>query len=282
MFNTSIFNINSNYQETGQYSHVFKHFDEHGLISYYDYIFLLAVLSKNDKNFNIAFNLLDYNDDGVIDLNEYTTLNKYMTKIDESILQNDVINDNTINETEIPNLLKSLFFDINGQSHLSFKAFEAFAHALHFEIWFEEFLILVQEDFKDNNLTLPDNPQAENFNISAKLFTQAILRNTQLPSNQIDIKLETVEEKFKDTTISFDEFVNFNKLLLSLDDFVQIVNFLEQSNQEIGLMLLLKRLKCPQMWIFLILLVKFCLFCLILTMTVAVLEKKFLIYFRVD
>ncbi|KRY40007.1 Calcium uptake protein 3, mitochondrial [Trichinella spiralis] len=49
----------------------FRDANHHGLISYFDYLFLLSLLSEPESRFRIAFDLFDQNKDGKLEMDEF-------------------------------------------------------------------------------------------------------------------------------------------------------------------------------------------------------------------
>lgn len=64
---------------------IFKSFSKDGLISYHDYAFLLAILTKHEHYFHIAFKVLDVDFSGYLEETEYSELERCSSKSKISI-----------------------------------------------------------------------------------------------------------------------------------------------------------------------------------------------------
>ena len=79
-----------------------------------------------------------------------------------------------------------------------------------------------------------DTNIATSSKISARSFAIAVLRNTQLPPDEIEARITKIANIYPDETINFEDFIDYNKFLLSLDDFAIGLRFMEKSDFKIG------------------------------------------------
>ena len=70
--------------------------------------------------------------------------------------------------------------------------------------------------------------------ISAKSFAITVLRNTQFPPEEIKLRIDKIAKLFPETRVDFQVFFDFNRFMLSLDDFAKGLQFLEQSEGGVG------------------------------------------------
>ena len=79
-------------------------FENQCLLNYYDYVFLLSLISKSEHKLHLAFELLDYNGDYTLDLLEYNLLEKYLVPAHEhEDSEDDNENENEDNQTKNEN-----------------------------------------------------------------------------------------------------------------------------------------------------------------------------------
>ena len=77
-------------------------------------------------------------------------------------------------------------------------------------------------------------PPAFKKTISAKSFAITVLRNTQFPPEEIKLRVDKIQALFPEHRVDFPSFTDFNKFLLSLDNFAKGLQFLEQSGTGVG------------------------------------------------
>ena len=83
-------------------------------------------------------------------------------------------------------------------------------------------------------LEIGENTPISSSEISAKSFSIAVLRNTQLPPDEIEARIDKIANMYSNETVSFEEFLNFNKFLQGLDDFAIALRFMEKGKFKIG------------------------------------------------
>lgn len=134
---------------------ILSRINQTGLISYSDYVFLLTLLSKTEHSFHLAFNLLDHNSDNFIDYEEFEKLESFMCHLKTHSEHNSEAESNNsgkfspndLENFHSPNLLKKLFFGVDGHRTLSFERFKTFTKAIQFEVLKSEFDLLKEMDW---------------------------------------------------------------------------------------------------------------------------------------
>ena len=117
-----------------------------------------------------------------------------------------------------------MFFDTDYNGKIDFTKFYAFALALHKEVLKKEFQILQNDENMPNTLS----------GISAKSFAIAVLRNTQLPQDEVEARVQKIHKLYPHERINFEDFFNYNRFLMSLEDFATGLHFMERSEFKIG------------------------------------------------
>nr|CAH7720288.1 unnamed protein product [Callosobruchus chinensis] len=192
-------------------SRLFRDIHHHGIISYVEYLFLLSMLSKPRTQFKIAFNAIDRDENGVVDLDEYCIIERIFSDIwkgRKERLSGDDKKDTEDSEAihmehDVQTTLKLHFFGPDGKSVLSFKSFSKFTRDLQKEVLETEFF-----EF------------ARGFDVISEVeFLKIILRYSFLDTYDYREYLDDVL-KIKDPKgITFDEFKDFCDFLNHLEDF---------------------------------------------------------------
>ena len=235
------------------------HFNQTGVINFTDYLFLLSILSKSNHKLNLGFELLDYNGDQTIDIDEFQELEKMI-----------VGNSNYVRKNLQPdNLLRSVFFGEDLNDNLDFPKFLKISNLVREEILREEFgvlkrlefereedfierknsklqtgandehgLIIDDEDDDDEKETeISKNNQAINRSkligpnhILPESFAHAILRQTNLPKDERETRQTHIKKFFQDSEIiiSYQEYNDFNQFLFALEDIAKVLKFVEK------------------------------------------------------
>ena len=249
-------------------------FGNKGLLNFYDYLFLHSVISKSHRKLHLAFELLDYDGSGTVDLYEYTSLERFLShqteEQDNSNKAQSAANNNSsgfrhYNDVRIPNLLKLYFFGEDGKDELDQARFDHFCKIIQREVLQQEFRLLMQADYQDLIQALKEEDEddlgdgefsprtqidlhkttaieenkdfadpktkidSQNDTISGKNFAVAILRNTQLPSAQIEELLEKLLTENPDVKINFLDYMDFFDFLLNVDEVAEILKFIEKN-----------------------------------------------------
>ncbi|KAH7298673.1 hypothetical protein KP509_25G053500 [Ceratopteris richardii] len=185
-------------------SNFFMLFDTNGdgLISFSEYIFLIALLSIPECSFSTAVKMFDKNGDGTIDRQEFQkVMNSMRAQMRKNIRQYDGLRTGMKVEKNVEECgLIEFFFGKDGQKLLRHEDFEQFLRKLHEEIIHLEFY---HYDYLDRGT------------ISAKDFGLSLVAAADL--SRLKEYLERVEElgneaSYKDCRITFEEFRNFAEL----------------------------------------------------------------------
>lgn len=227
------------------------HFNNDGLINFTDYLFLLSILSKSNHKLNLAFELLDYNGDNSIDKHEFQELEKLIAGNSPDIPRAKISD---------KNLLRTVFFGQDFEETLDFPKFLRISNVIREEILRKEFEILKQveenslknqemvtigDDEHDNlNLDIENNGDLENDvknnigenHILPESFAKSILRHTNLPKDEREMRTahikELYKEKYESYIISFEEYRDFSQFLFALEDIAKVLKFVEKGQQE--------------------------------------------------
>lgn len=163
------------------------------IITFADYIFLVAVLIKPQKVFRIMFDALDEDGDGRIDLQEFLILEKMLNK-------------NRSPETLFKTSLQVHLFGQNGKNTLTYEEFESFILRLQRDVSWKKFRALSEGSSK----------------ISEEVFAEFALNSKTYDQK----RLNALGSK----GITFEDFHNFCQLLKHLDDFSEGLKMVRVAN----------------------------------------------------
>ncbi|XP_048761828.2 calcium uptake protein 1, mitochondrial-like isoform X2 [Ostrea edulis] len=193
---------------------IFYQMGESGLISFSDYIFLLTVLSTPPRNFQIAFQMFDFNGDGEVDIEEFEKVNaiiRNQTSIGKRHKDHAVTG--SVNKG-VGSVLLTYFFGPDGKKKLTVKEFLTFQQRLQNEVLrieFDRYDPLYEEKGK----------------ISEKDFGRILLTYAGYPDQKKSRMLKRVKKKYKEDPkgITFDEYLNFWMFLKSINDVDTALSF---------------------------------------------------------
>ena len=230
-------------KENPEYQMILNYFEQDGLINYYDYVFLHSILSKSSTKLHLAFELLDYNGDNFVDINEYNQLEKFISKNssksgrennnDKNLIENGVKTGCEIDPSEF-NFLKLIFFGEQGDEKLTSERFKKFCYDIHREILWNEFSTLLEEPFDRSS----PKHQLNYYNqtIPSDTFVRNIFVNTDLPETEINERALLIANDpiLSKTKISFKQFITFNYFLTVIDDILEIAKFISNIKHRIN------------------------------------------------
>lgn len=252
------FNRNLN-NEHPNHDQFLNHFNQFGVINFTDYLFLLSILSKSNHKLNLGFELLDYNGDQTIDIDEFKELEKMIVGNSDYVRQN----------LQEDNLLRSVFFGLSLDDNLDFPKFMKISNLVREEIMREEFRVLkilendVENEFdrrnselqplcdvsddehsllisekeeekstiKENSTKVKNRSEMIGSNhLLPETFAHSILRQTNLPKDERDNRQMHIRKLFQnsDITIGYEEYRDFNQFLFALEDIAKVLKFVEK------------------------------------------------------
>ncbi|VDK73604.1 unnamed protein product [Dibothriocephalus latus] len=208
---------------------VFYCLDENALISFTDFVFLLTVISTPPRQFEIAFRMFDINGDGELDANEFNVVRTVI--LDTTAVgkrHRDHLTTGSTLKPVIRSALHKYFFGADGNEKLTIAKFIDFQARLQAEITRLEFERLGPQDGL----------------ISERAFAKSLLTYAGFSENRRRIMLRRVKQKF-DTSeddddeeaeekqdskeeprgISFQDFLDFSRLLRSISDLDTALTF---------------------------------------------------------
>ncbi|XP_073439138.1 calcium uptake protein 2, mitochondrial [Dendrobates tinctorius] len=112
----------------------FRDLGDNGLISFTEYLFLLTILTKPKTGFQIAFQMLDTDDNDQVDKKEFFKLQKILGTKDEFKME-----DSTSESEDINTTLLVHFFGRGGRDKLQYASFYRFMENLQTEVQEMEF-----------------------------------------------------------------------------------------------------------------------------------------------
>ncbi|VDN02205.1 unnamed protein product [Thelazia callipaeda] len=169
---------------------LFRELDRHGIISYSDFLFLLAILTKSDRALRIAFILFDRDDNKKIEKDEFLLKNSDDTNL-------------------VDTTLIRLFFGCQGNELRSFEEINKFRDNLRNEIAELEF-----NEFSHGRSE-----------ITPLDFARLILRYSSIRKSEYEKYIERMREKssVNDQGITFSEYESFSQFLNDLKKFTAAV-----------------------------------------------------------
>ena len=203
---------------------LFRNLGNKGIISFTEYLFLLTILTKPKSGFKIAFSMLDRNGDEMIDIHEFKRLESVFSKAAKERNENKSRNDDDhvlqISHKVGTSLLLH-FFGVNGEGKLKFSEFSKFMDNLQTEIHIVEFT-----EFSKGAPV-----------ISELDFARILLRYTFLSRKDFNDILDRLDKRIQEKQkkgISFEEFEDFCKFLVNLDDFQIAMRMYTLANKPIS------------------------------------------------
>jgi len=182
---------------------IFYRLGSHGLISFSDYIFILTIMSTSSRQFEIAFQMFDFNGDGDVDSEEFE-------KVSSLIRQQTSVGarhrDHTASTFRgINSALSCYFFGPKLDGKLTIERFLEFQAQLQ-----QEILCLEFRRKQTNAAGL----------LKESEFAELLLAYGGYPPNRKLKMLRRVKRKFKESEVGVDvnDYLNFYQLLNSIHD----------------------------------------------------------------
>ncbi|XP_069496775.1 calcium uptake protein 2, mitochondrial isoform X2 [Ambystoma mexicanum] len=199
----------------------FRDLGDRGLISYTEYLFLLTILTKPQTGFNIAFKMLDTDDNEQVEKKEFFKLQKILGHKDEvqstpgvSATSQDV----AVDSPDINTTLLVHFFGRGGREKLQYSQFQRFTENLQTEVQEMEFIqfskgmnFMRKEDFAEWLLHFTDEENKDTYwqNVSDRI-----------PAGE---------------GISLEEFKSFCNFMNNLEDFSITMQMFSLANRAVKL-----------------------------------------------
>ncbi|VDL19109.1 unnamed protein product [Hymenolepis diminuta] len=201
-------------------SQFFRNLGNNGLISFTDYLFLLAVLNEPSSRFEIFFDVLDADYSGTIDLNEFSLLYKVTAGVldEQEFTSGELSLFPKVNLSEQSTLLQ-VFFGNDGKGLLKKEDFYRFIENLQNEILEVEFTL--------------HSPNGKT--ISSTEFARVLLQNTDLPEQCYDEFLSRLNRLSVNAEITIEDFKKFYKFINHLCDFQMAMKMYMLANKPISL-----------------------------------------------
>jgi len=201
---------------------LFRNLGSEGIISFSEYLFLLTILTKPKSGFKIAFSMLDQNGDEMIDKQEFKFLETVFSKAAQERNESENRKDHGLQMShKVDTSLLIHFFGVNGDEKLKFTDFSKFMDNLQTEVLRVEFT-----EFSKGASS-----------ISELDFARILLRYTFLSSKDYTDTLDRLDERLQEKQkkgISFEEFEDFCKFLINLDDFQIAMRMYTLANKSIS------------------------------------------------
>ncbi|KRZ31145.1 Calcium uptake protein 3, mitochondrial [Trichinella pseudospiralis] len=201
----------------------FRDANHHGLISYFDYLFLLSLLSEPESRFRIAFDLFDQNKDGKLEMDEFYRMTsgilpkKLRENHYEKTTTKHKISEYTKDDCFIFTTLSNHFFGSDHKSTLSYDDFHRFIRNFQLEVWEFQFMLFSTSE-KD---------------LTELEFAKMIYSYISLPLHHQEQCFKHLEAKSHSNLlnrISFEEVCKFFTLLNNLNNFSYALNLCNLSN----------------------------------------------------
>ncbi|XP_056417713.1 calcium uptake protein 2, mitochondrial [Hyla sarda] len=193
----------------------FRDLGDNGLISYTEYLFLLTILTKPKTGFQIAFEMLDADDNDQVDKKEFFKLQKILGTKDEIKMN---LTQETSSDSDIKTTLLVHFFGRGGQDKLQYSRFYRFIENLQTEVQEMEFAqfskgldFMRKEDFAEWLLFFTDEEDNDIYWHNVK---------TRIPPGE---------------SISLEEFKRFYHFMNNLEDFSITMKMFSMANKAVKL-----------------------------------------------
>ncbi|XP_069825930.1 calcium uptake protein 2, mitochondrial isoform X2 [Dendropsophus ebraccatus] len=194
----------------------FRDLGDNGLISYTEYLFLLTILTKPKTGFQIAFEMLDTDDNDQVDKKEFFKLQKILGTKDE--IQMDPVQESLTESADINTTLLVYFFGRAGRDKLQYASFYRFIENLQTEIQEMEFAqfskgldFMRKEDFAEWLLFFTDEEGNDIYWHNVK---------TRIPPGE---------------SITMEEFKSFYQFMNNLEDFSITMKMFSVANKAVKL-----------------------------------------------
>ncbi|KAG9491989.1 hypothetical protein GDO78_000482 [Eleutherodactylus coqui] len=189
---------------------------DNGLISYTEYLFLLTILTKPKTGFQIAFEMLDTDDNDQVDKKEFFKLQKILGTKDEFTA--DSLQESTADSTDINTTLLVHFFGRGGRDKLQYSRFHSFIENLQTEVQEMEFAqfskgldFMRKEDFAEWLLFFTDEENND-------IYWHNVA--TRIPPGE---------------NINIEEFKTFYRFMNNLEDFSITMKMFSVANKAVKL-----------------------------------------------
>ncbi|XP_044140624.1 calcium uptake protein 2, mitochondrial [Bufo gargarizans] len=194
----------------------FRDLGDKGLISYTEYLFLLTILTKPKTGFQIAFEMLDADDNDQVDKKEFFKLQKILGTKDE--LKTDSMQESMSDSADINTTLLVHFFGRGGRDKLQYSSFYSFIENLQTEVQEMEFAqfskgldFMRKEDFAEWLLFFTDEEDNDIYWHNVR---------TRIPPGE---------------SISIEEFKTFYHFMNNLEDFSITMKMFSSANKAVKL-----------------------------------------------
>lgn len=223
--------------QSGNQKHFFTKLQNHGIISYTEYVLLLSLLIKPYSAIEIAFKMLDTDDSQGIDKEEYLVIEKIFSRTWQfrrgikytnlgNIREEELIIDETGLQTanKIDTTLTLHFFGSDGKKVLSYETFKQFVLNLQTEILELEF-----HQFSRGTSFISD------IDFAKLLIKYTYLADEFNYDDYIERLLVTSEKNpSRNQFLTFAEFTSFMNFLYQLDDFCTAIRYYVALNPHVS------------------------------------------------
>lgn len=197
----------------------FRNLGDRGLISYTEYLFLLTILTKPQTGFNIAFKMLDTDDNEQVEKKEFFKLQKILGHKDEvAPTALTTASEIDLDSQDINTTLLVHFFGRGGREKLQYSEFQRFTENLQTEVQEMEFI----QFSKGMNYMRKED------------FAEWLLLYTDQENN--DIYWQNVRSRISaGEGISLEEFKSFCCFMNNLEDFSITMQMFSVANRAVKL-----------------------------------------------
>ncbi|VDO14834.1 unnamed protein product [Rodentolepis nana] len=201
-------------------SQFFRRLGNKGLISFTDYLFLLALINEPSSRFEVIFDLLDADYSGSIDSNEFSMLYNVTAGVpDEQELTSSELSLYPRENLFEQSTLMQTLFGKDGKRLLKKEDFYKFIEIFQNEILEVEFIL--------------HSPNGKT--ISPFEFARILLQNTNLSEQRYDEFLSRLHKLSVNIEITIEDFKKFYKFINHLDDFQMAMKMYMLANKPISL-----------------------------------------------